>query len=521
MRRTRRWGLIGIAPLFAALLLSIAPASGGVGSACRTSSVGSAQVEVCILEPLEGAVLSGNAQVRIVVDVSDGTAIQGVEAALDGHVAITDIEAPYQFLIPTHRYADDDQVRLAVRAFVGTEMFNFPSDRTRVNVSFDNGNVTEPGPTSGFDPPTVEGPVADPVIAASVGDGADGGSDPQRVIDRIATWDPELFLYTGDVYDAGTKEEFTNWYGRQGAAWSRFRSVTAPTIGNHEYATDDGQPYFDYWNGVPHFYAFDAGTWRVIVLDSTKDFGGHLAGTPQFEWLRAELEGNHAACTLISLHHPRFAVGKYTGSAWLQSIWSLAASNGVDIFLTGHDHNYQRWKPLGPDGSRAADGMRQFVAGTGGHELYQIQRTDPRVAFALSSNGALRFELRKGKAWFSFVKPNGNAIDSGKFPCSPPIDAEPPSTPTGTTAELIAADAIEVGWDSSTDDVGVVGYEVFRNGSLLTTTPGDVRSVIDSDIRSGRTYRYRVRAFDATGKRSELSERAVVTTPDLAARDRR
>ena len=106
----------------------------------------------------------------------------------------------------------------------------------------------------------------------------------------------------------------------------------------------------------------------------------------------------------------------------MQSIWSLAASEGVDVFLTGHDHNYQRWNPLGATGAKSTVGMRQFVVGTGAHESYAIQGSDPRVAFALTTIGALRFELRNGRARFAFVKPNGNAIDSGRFTCSSPVD---------------------------------------------------------------------------------------------------
>lgn len=404
---------------------AIGPAAAGTGSTCRTTSAGSANVQVCLLEPSDGEALSGLERVRATVSVSNDTPVIGLQASIEGVTVIDDGEEPWEFQIPTDRYADGSY-RLRARAVIGTTMHPVLSGWTRIGVGFDNGNASTPGPTSGFDPPTVHG---SRIVVGSVGDGADGGSRAQRVIDRIATWDPDLFLYTGDVYDDGSREEFASWYGSNGQAWSVFRDVTAPTLGNHEYLTENAQPYFDYWNGVPHAYAFDAGAWRVIVLDSTKDFGQYLPGSPQFEWLRAELEGGTPACTLVSAHHPRYSVGKYTGSPWLQSIWSLLTTHGVDVLLTGHDHNYQRWKPLGSNGTQSKDGVRQFIVGTGGHETYAIQRNDPRTAFAVgNTDGALRLELRADRALYSFVKPNGTVLDSGKFPCSV-SDQLPPTAP--------------------------------------------------------------------------------------------
>ena len=54
----------------------------------------------------------------------------------------------------------------------------------------------------------------------------------------VDSWNPNLFVYLGDVYEKGTSTEFYNWYGTPDTYYGRFRDVTNPIIGNHEY--EDG-----------------------------------------------------------------------------------------------------------------------------------------------------------------------------------------------------------------------------------------------------------------------------------------
>jgi chitodextrinase len=71
-------------------------------------------------------------------------------------------------------------------------------------------------------------------------------------------------------------------------------------------------------------------------------------------------------------------------------------------------------------------------------------------------------------------------------------------------------------WGASTDNVGVTGYDVFRNGSLLTQLGGAVTSYTDSTVLASSAYSYAVRARDAAGNVSALTSPAVVNTPAAA-----
>jgi hypothetical protein len=65
----------------------------------------------------------------------------------------------------------------------------------------------------------------------------------------------------------------------------------------------------------------------------------------------------------------------------------------------------------------------QFVSGAGGRELYEVDRSDPRLAFGEGDEyGALRLDLRPGAARYRFVAVDGRTLDSGTIPCRPLSD---------------------------------------------------------------------------------------------------
>ena len=92
-------------------------------------------------------------------------------------------------------------------------------------------------------------------------------------------------------------------------------------------------------------------------------------------------------------------------------------------------------------------------------------------------------------------------------------DVTPPSTPTSLTATGASASVIDLSWTASTDNFGVVGYKVFRDGGLTeiaTVTTGT--SFSDSGLAVGSTHSYTVSAFDAANNQSAKSTSASATT---------
>jgi hypothetical protein len=94
----------------------------------------------------------------------------------------------------------------------------------------------------------------------------------------------------------------------------------------------------------------------------------------------------------------------------------------------------------------------------------------------------------------------------------PSPDREAPSVPGDVGATALALDRIEVSWSASSDNVGVTGYRIERDGSVAHETAQTSWS--DEGLESGSTHAYRVLAFDEAGNLSDWSAVASATTPD-------
>ncbi|MDQ1700617.1 MAG: large repetitive protein, partial [Frankiaceae bacterium] len=252
-------------------------------------------------------------------------------------------------------------------------------------------------------------------------------------------------------------------------------------------------------------------------LDSTSQFGQTASGSPMYTWLQNDLRKNRTTCTVAYWHHPPFNIGAEGYATRMDEVWNLLASQHVAMVLTGHDHDYQRWVPLDGTGKAAAGGVTEFVAGNGGHSEQSFVGTDTRVAAAFSNTqfGALRMELNASGAAYQFVTAAGQRLDSGSVQCpGTPKDATPPTTPSVLTATAKSRAEIDLTWNQSNDNVGVTGYDVYRNGSLLKSIGPDT-TFVDGTVTSKSTYTYTVKARDAAGNASPASSSSSATTPAL------
>jgi acid phosphatase type 7 len=265
---------------------------------------------------------------------------------------------------------------------------------------------------------------AAPVVAAA-GDIADCASNGDEETAALLAKLPETVVAAnGDLaYENGTAAEFANCYA---PSWGRFKGITRPAAGNHEYGSPAAAPYFAYWGAVAGtpgqgWYSYDLGSWHVVVLNSNCAFvGGCQAGTPQETWLRADLAAHRATCTLAYWHHPVFSSGYTPPAPEVRPLFQALYDARVELVLTAHAHNYQRWAPLSPTGALdQGRGVREFVVGTGGKTLRPV---GPRVSNQEVSNdqtfGVLQLTLRTGSYAWKFVPVAGQTFsDSGSGTC--------------------------------------------------------------------------------------------------------
>jgi hypothetical protein len=236
-----------------------------------------------------------------------------------------------------------------------------------------------------------------------------------------------------EQYCCGSLAQFTAAYDR---TWGRFKAFTHPVPGNHEYATPGAAGYFDYFDGIGNFtgpvgdrdkgyYSFDVGGWHLVALNSNCGAlalgpakSGCAAGSPQEEWLRADLAGHPSACTIAYWHHPRFSSGVSHDA--MGAIWSDLYAAGAEIALSGHDHHYERFLPQ--DAIGVADlkrGVAQFIVGTGGRSFAsaRLPLTNSQV-LRNDTFGVLELTLHVASYDWRFVPEAGKTFtDSGSGPC--------------------------------------------------------------------------------------------------------
>ncbi len=225
--------------------------------------------------------------------------------------------------------------------------------------------------------------------------------------------------------DTGTADEFANCHG---PTWGRHKERTRPSPGNHDYGTPGASGYFNYFGaaaGDPDkgYYSYDLGTWHVIALNSNcPQVGGCGAGSPEEQWLRADLAAHPVACTLAYWHQPRFSTGSLHGNdTTYTAFWQALYDYDADIVINGHDHDYERFAPQDPNGnSDPLHGIREFVVGTGGAGARATSNPFLPTTEVRNDNtlGVIKFTLHPTSYDWQFVPVAGGTFtDSGSEPC--------------------------------------------------------------------------------------------------------
>lgn len=378
---------------------------------------------------------------------------------------------------------------------------------------------------------------ADPVVVAAA-DMVCGGDTPAqtdcvygKTADTAVAQAPDAVLAAGDLqYEKGQLAYFRQFYD---PTWGRLKTVTRPALGNHEYLTSKAAGYFDYFNGVrvsdgpagqrgKGYYSFNLGRWHIVALNSNCSYVSCAKGSAQERWLAADLAANKQPCTLAYWHHPRWSSDIYelNTKAVDPFVRDLYAA-GADLVINGHAHDYERFVAQDPDGRVDLErGLTQVVVGTGGRSEVAFTATPNMNSLVRKTGtyGVLRLDLHDGSYDGKFVPIAGQTwSDSFSGTCrnapaaQPTPDTTAPSTPTTPTAKASSSTQVDLTWPPSTDDVGVAGYRVYRDGTLLGTTTS--ASYSDASASPGTTYSYTVSAYDAAGNASPQSAPATVTTP--------
>ncbi len=174
----------------------------------------------------------------------------------------------------------------------------------------------------------------------------------------------DLVVLGGDnIYPSGDLAMVEATFQRPYAALLRAGVPFHAVLGNHDIRTDNGDPQVAYgpFGMKGRYYTMRRGPVEFFMLDTN----GNADWQRQISWLRSVLANSRAPWKVVVGHHPIYSSGFYGNDPHLAAkLASLMQRHGVQLYINGHDHNYERSKPI--------DGITYLVVGGGGASLRPV-----------------------------------------------------------------------------------------------------------------------------------------------------
>lgn len=241
----------------------------------------------------------------------------------------------------------------------------------------------------------------DSVSFIVLGDTRSDSISHQAVVDRIAQYDFDFLIHAGDLVV----------YGDDTDAWRKFFNIECaiiskmlfiPTIGNHE------RPYWQYDTllalpGAEYYYSVNYGNCHIICLNTEMQLTG-----PQRNWLINDLietrQNPLIDWIFVTLHRPPYSSGSHGSQMDVRNAWcSIFSRYGVDIVFCGHDHSYERTRPI--------DGVIYIICGGGGAPLYDVRKSE-WTAYSEKTHHFCLVEIKRNRLELKAIKPDGMVFDS-------------------------------------------------------------------------------------------------------------
>lgn len=186
-------------------------------------------------------------------------------------------------------------------------------------------------------------------------------------------------LYNGDIVDDGeSNSDWDDWFNN-GVQYIQ-NNLFYHCIGNHD-ASDTAKFENNFTlpmvSNTKLHYSFSYGN-AIFICMNTEDIT-----TSEYDWMVSVLQANQSKTwKAVFFHRPFFTIGPHAGemNGYLSTWWAAFDAYGVDLVLNGHDHMYERSKPINYTvsptapvaqyGSGPGQGRCEIVCGGAGAPLY-------------------------------------------------------------------------------------------------------------------------------------------------------
>jgi predicted phosphodiesterase len=246
------------------------------------------------------------------------------------------------------------------------------------------------------------------VSLVAVGDFGVGNDDEAAVAAAMRAWvedqGTDAFVSVGDsvypeaeakYFDAAWTEPF-GWVDEAGIP-------VIAALGNHDLEDGSSAELIEFFKLPGAWFEHKVGNVRIIVLDSNQ-----VESAEQTRWLEATLAEEDPGWTVVVVHKPPYDCGRYEGTPEVRDRWAKMFPGRVDLVLSGHDHNYQRFAPH--------YGVTYIVTGGGGDSFYGLDdectaETPARVAGNDTTHHFLALRASDRRLEVIAIGSDGSVID--------------------------------------------------------------------------------------------------------------
>jgi 3',5'-cyclic AMP phosphodiesterase CpdA len=223
----------------------------------------------------------------------------------------------------------------------------------------------------------------------------------------------DFIVHTGDMVEFGGKKDQWETFFRIERPVLR-KAPILPAIGNHDVS---GRNYYDRyflidaWAGGERYFVTDWGNLRLVAIDVGIEC---TRGCTQYGFVRKALEegARDGKLMVIFLHYPPFSSGWHGSDRRVQEpVTELARTFGVELVVAGHDHNYERTKPI--------DGTTYIVTGSAGAPIRPVN-PQSFTAHARTEPHYVLVDVERDRLLLRSVNLRGETFDSAVIVQNPP-----------------------------------------------------------------------------------------------------
>jgi hypothetical protein len=243
---------------------------------------------------------------------------------------------------------------------------------------------------------------------AALGDVGAGDKNQRAVGEAMARYHQRdrlarVLLLGDNIYNQGEIEKVGEAFEKPYAELLKQNVPFSACLGNHDIRSANGEGQLNYSRyGIKgRYYSFEEKGVGFFALDTNTnaDWNNQLA------WLEQELKASKATWKVVFGHHPIYSAGHYGNTpAFIQTLAPLFKRYRVNLYLNGHEHNYERTKPIA--------GTTYIVAGIGGASLRKAGK-NANTAYADSRFGFTTLTFYTDRIEIQAIDSRNQIFDKG------------------------------------------------------------------------------------------------------------